>query len=171
MAGGGDICITSTSRTTTIGHPMAGAWNVKCAEMIFDYSQVGSHASSNYALIGKLNVPAGSYILDIQVHGVSLWVSGSTAAIKIGDSDNATGFHASTNLKATDLLAGEANTMEHPGGLAGTYTASEQRVFYSASARTVIAQVTLAANATQVSQGETRVLVLYAPAPEESAKV
>ena len=111
-----------------------------------------------------------SYILDVQVHGVALWVSGAAVSMIVGDSDDDNGFHAATNLKATDLLAGEANTMEHPGGLAGAYTASEQRKFYSSSARTVIADITITTHGTAASAGETRVLVLYCCPPADSVK-
>ena len=77
---------------------------------------------------------------------------------------------AATNLKATDLLAGEANTVQHPGGLDGAYIASEQRVFYSSSARTVIADITITTHVTAASAGETRVLVLYCCPPSDSVK-
>ena len=166
-----DVIQTSNSRTSTVGHAVAGSWNVKCAELVFDYSKVGDHSATSFNLIGQVNVPANSYILDIQVHGVSLWVSGAAVSMIVGDGDDDNGFHTATDLKATDLLAGEANTMEHPGGKAGAYTASEQRVFYSSSKRTVIAKLTVTNNATAVSAGETRVLVMYAPAPEESVIV
>ena len=156
--------------TKTVNHSTYSSWNVQCAEIVFDWKQVGDHSSVSYHLIGQVKVPANSYILDVQVHGVSLWVSGAAVAMIVGDGDDDNGFHASTNLKATALLAGEANTMEHPGGLAGAYTASEQRVFYSSSARTVIADITVTNHATAVSAGETRVLVMYCCAPTDSVK-
>ena len=156
--------------TKTISTALQSTWNVQCAEVVFDWKKVGDMSSVDYHLIGKLSVPANSYILDVQVHGVALWVSGAAVSLIVGDSDDDNGFHAATNLKATDLLAGEANTMEHPGGLAGAYTASEQRKFYSSSARTVIADITLTTHATAVSAGETRVLVLYCCPPSDSVK-
>ena len=156
--------------TKTISTALQSTWNVQCAEVVFDWKKVGDMSSVDYHLIGKLAVPANSYMLDVQVHGVALWVSGAAVSLIVGDSDDDNGFHAATNLKATDLLAGEANTMEHPGGLAGAYTASEQRKFYSSSARTVIADITLTTHATAVSAGETRVLVLYCCPPSDSVK-
>jgi len=156
--------------TKTVNHSTYSSWNVQCAEIVFDWKQVGDHSSTSYHLIGQVKVPANSYILDVQVHGVTLWASGAAVAMIVGDSDDDNGFHVSTNLKATALLAGEANTMEHPGGLAGAYTASEQRVFYSSSARTVIADITVTNHATAVSAGETRVLVMYCCAPTDSVK-
>ena len=149
---------------------LGSSWNVQCAEMVFDYAQVGDHSSESYHLIGQLKVPANSYILDVQVHGIALWVSGAAVAMIVGDQDDDNSFYASTNLKATDLLVGEANTVEHPGGLAGADIASEQRVFYSASARTVIADITVTNHATAVSAGKTRVLILYCCPPADSVK-
>ena len=156
--------------TKTMVTALKSTWNVQCAEIVFDWGQVGDMSSEDYHLIGQLTVPANSYILDVQVHGVSLWVSGAAVAMIVGDGSDDNGFHASTNLKATALLAGEANTMEHPGGLAGAYTASEQRVFYSSSARTVIADITVTTHATAASAGETRVLVMYCCPPTDSVK-
>ena len=156
--------------TKTISTALQSTWNVQCAEVVFDWKKVGDMSSVDYHLIGKLSVPANSYILDVQVHGVALWVSGAAVSMIVGDSDDDNGFHAATNLKATDLLAGEANTMEHPDGLAGAYTASEQRKFYSSSARTVIADITITTHGTAASAGETRVLVLYCCPPSDSVK-
>ena len=160
----------ASSTKSIVKSSYASSWNVQVGEIVFDFKQVGDHSSVSYHLIGQVKVPANSYILDVQVHGVSLWVSGAAVAMIVGDGDDDNGFHASTDLKATDLLVGEANTMEHPGGLAGAYTAVQQRVFYSASARTVIAKLTLANNATAASAGETRVLVMYCCPPTDSVK-
>ena len=160
----------ASSTKSIVKSSYASSWNVQVAELEFDWSQVGDHSSVSYHLIGQVKVPANSYILDVQVHGVALWVSGAAVAMIVGDGDDDNGFHASTDLKATALLVGEANTMEHPGGLAGAYTASEQRKFYSASARTVIADITVTNHATAVSAGKTRVLVMYCCPPTDGVK-
>jgi len=160
----------ASNTETIVKSSYASSWNVQVAEIEFDVSQVGDHSSVSYELIGKVSLPANSYVLDVQVHGVELWVSGAAVAIIVGDDDDADGFHTSTNLKATDLLAGEANTMEHPGGKAGAYTASEQRKFYSSSARNVIANVTVTNHSTAASAGKTRVLVMYCCPPTDSVK-
>ena len=160
----------ASSTKSIVKSSYASSWNVQVGEIVFDFKQVGDHSSVSYHLIGQVKVPANSYILDVQVHGVSLWVSGAAVAMIVGDGDDDNGFHLSTDLKATALLAGEANTMEHPGGLAGVYTAAQQRVFYSSSARTVIADITMTANATAASAGETRVLVMYCCPPTDSVK-
>ena len=156
--------------TKTMVTALKSTWNVQCAEVVFNYGQVGDMSSEDYHLIGQLTVPANSYILDVQVHGVALWVSGAAVSLKIGDGDDDDGFHDPTDLKATDLLVGEANTVEHSGGKEGAYNTSEQRVFYSSSARTVIADITVTTHATAATAGETRVLVMYCCPPSDSVK-
>ena len=160
----------ASSTKSIVKSSYASSWNVQVGEIVLSWTKVGDMSSADYHLIGQVKVPADSYILDVQVHGVALWVSGAAVSLIVGDGDDDNGFHTATDLKATDLLAGEANTMEHPGGLAGAYTASEQRVFYSSSARTVIADVTMTANATAASAGETRILVMYCCPPTDSVK-
>lgn len=108
---------------------------------------------------GTMVLPAGSRIIDIGCDGQALWNSAGACALVVGDGSSANGFFTSTNLKATDLLAGEINNLEHPGGLAGTYIASEQRNLYSATARSIIAVVTQASGAGTL--GRTRVYVTY----------
>jgi len=160
----------ASSTKSIVKSSYASSWNVQVGEIVFDWTKVGDHSSVSYHLIGQVKVPANSYILDVQVHGVALWVSGAAVSMIVGDGDDDNGFHTATDLKDTDLLVGEANTMEHPGGKAGAYTAAQQRVFYDASARTVIADVTVTNHGTAVSAGETRVLVMYACAPTDSVK-
>lgn len=108
---------------------------------------------------GIMALPAGSRILDIGADGQALWNSAGACALVVGDAGSANGFFLSTNLKATDLLAGEINNLEHPGGLAGAYIASEQRNLYSAAARNIIAVVTQASGTGTL--GRTRVYVAY----------
>lgn len=104
-------------------------------------------------------LPAGARIIDIGCDGQALWNSAGACALVVGDAGSANGFFTSTDLKATDLLAGEINNLEHPGGKAGTYIASEQRNLYSASARNIIAVVTQASGTG--TTGRTRVYVTY----------
>lgn len=109
---------------------------------------------------GTVAMPAGSYLIDVQVHGIALWTAATSASLKVGDGADDDGFFTATNLKATDLLAGEANTIEHPGGLAGAYIASEQRVLYSSTARSVIGVVTTVGGSG--TAGRTHMVVIYA---------
>jgi len=119
---------------------------------------------------GTMSLPAGSRIIDIGCDGQVLWNSAGACALVVGDAGSANGFFTSTDLKATDLLAGEINNLEHPGGKAGAYIASEQRVLYSATARDIIAVVTQASGTG--TAGRTRVYVVYAVAtPVAATKV
>lgn len=121
------------------------------------FTQITAAAGTN-TYTGSISIPAGATILDVQVHGIALW-DGTAAAIVVGDDDAANGFFLSTNLKATDLLAGEANTIEHNGGLPGAYIASEQRKLYRATAKTISGVVTQTGTGTL---GRTRLVVVYA---------
>jgi hypothetical protein len=76
----------------------------------------------------------------------------------VGDAADPDGFFAATNLKATDLLAGETNNIEHPGGLAGVYIAAEQRKLWQATARRIIGVITSVGAGTA---GRTRMYVVY----------
>lgn len=106
---------------------------------------------------GTIVVPAGSYTLDVAVHGIALWDAATSASMIVGDTDD-DGFFTATNLKATDLLAGEVNNIEHPGGKAGVYIASEQRVLYNEAARTINGIVTSVGAGTA---GRTHLVVTY----------
>jgi hypothetical protein len=109
---------------------------------------------------GTMSLPAGARIIDIGCDGQALWDSAGACALIVGDGTDPDGFFTSTDLKATDLLAGEINNLEHPGGKAGAYIASEQRNLYSATARDIIAVVTQASGTG--TAGRTRVYVTYA---------
>lgn len=108
---------------------------------------------------GSIVLPAGNRIIDIGLDGIALWNASGTVTAEVGDEDDPDGFFTSTNLKATDLLAGEINNLEHPGGKAGAYIASEQRVLYSTTERTVTCVITAAG--TGGSTGRTRLYVVY----------
>lgn len=119
---------------------------------------------------GTMSLPAGSRIIDIGCDGQALWNSAGACALIVGDGTDPDGFFLSTDLKATDLLAGEINNLEHPGGKAGVYIAAEQRNLYTAAARDVIAVVTQASGTGTL--GRTRVYVVYAIAsPVAATKV
>ncbi len=127
-----------------------------------------TETSGDGTYTGTIALPAGSRILDIGVDAQALWTADTSASIKVGDTDD-DGFFLATDLKATDLLAGEINNIEHPGGKAGVYIASEQRVLYSATARNVIAVVTKVGTGTA---GRTRVYVVWCvPSVTAVAKV
>ena len=116
---------------------------------------------------GTMALPAGNRIIDIGCDGQALWNSAGACALIVGDDADPDGFFTSTDLKATDLLAGEINNLEHPGGKAGVYIASEQRNLFSATARNIVAVVTQASGTG--TAGRTRVYVVYAVATATAA--
>jgi hypothetical protein len=108
---------------------------------------------------GTLALPAGARIVDLGVDGQVLWNAGTSANIIVGDDVDPDGFFTETDLNATDLLAGEINNLEHPGGKAGAYITGEQRNLYQATARNVIGVVAQVGTGTN---GRTRLYVVYA---------
>lgn len=111
---------------------------------------------------GAVSLPAGATLLDIIIDGVALWGASSSAALIVGDDSDSDGFYASTNLKATDLLAGESLSFAQSGGKAGAYqtgTGTHWASRYSASARTITGTVTTVG--TGGTTGRTRMTVVY----------
>lgn len=154
---GGDLTVTGDSTFSgdmTFGSSAAvsGGMGITITkELTFTETSATSYS-------GVIALPAGSRIIDIGVDGQALWSATTAASIVVGDGSSATGFFTATNLVATDLLAGEINNIEHPGGKAGAYIASEQRNLYQATARNVVATVTKGGAGTS---GRTRVYVTY----------
>lgn len=122
------------------------------AEVLFTETGAGTYT-------GTISLPAGSRIIDIGVDGTALWGAATSASLIVGDAGDDNGFFAATDLKATDLLAGEINNLEHPGGLAGAYITAEQRKLYQATARSIIGVATSVGAGTA---GRTRMYVVYA---------
>ena len=131
---------------------------IKVKEMVFTEEGAGVYTDS-------VTLPAGAFILDIQVHAVALWAAGTSATLIVGD-DDPDGFYTGVNLKATDLLAGQALTFAQQGGKAGAYLISTHVTnAYDAAAREITASVTSVGAG---AAGETHVLVLYTVASDES---
>ena len=130
----------------------AAAYQTVMSEVLFTEAGAGTYT-------GTIALPAGSRIIDIGVDGQAVWTAGNSAKLIVGDGDDNNGFFTETNLKATDLAAGEINNIEHPGGKAGAYIASDQRVLYSTAARNIIGVATSVGAGTA---GRTRLYVVYA---------
>jgi len=68
-------------------------------------------------------LPAGSTLYDIVATAEAVWTAGTSASLEVGNSGDADGYIAATNLKATDLLAGESISIgggtDVAGGKAG----------------------------------------------------
>ena len=129
----------------------ATAYQVVESEVLFTEAGAGTYT-------GTIALPAGSRIADIGVDATALWTAATSASMIVGDAADPDGFFVATDLKATDLLAGEINNIEHPGGKAGAYIASEQRKLYQATARSIIGVVTSVGAGTA---GRTRMYVVY----------
>ena len=111
---------------------------------------------------GTVTVPAGATIIDIIVENTVLWDDGTSAAIVVGDGDDPDGYFASTNLKATDLLADQTINFDKSGGKEGAYltgTSTHWTNRYSASERQVSGVVTTGGQ--DGSAGRTRMTVVY----------
>lgn len=146
---------TGAFRSALISNVLAsaGGYQTLTQEVTF------TETSGGGTYTGTMALPAGARIIDIGCDGQALWNSAGACALIVGDGADPDGFFISTDLKAIDLLAGEINNLEHPGGKAGVYIAAEQRNLYSASARNIIAVVTQASGTG--TAGRTRVYVTY----------
>jgi len=135
--------------------------------MIMSYNDNGGGAAGVYSI--SCIIPAGSYIQDVQVHADTLWDSGTSATLIVGDSDDDNGFYTGVNAKATDLVANEVLSFGHDGGKLGAYITDDNGVMtqYSSSARTVSAQMTTVGAA--ATAGVTRIIVIWAK-PTDSVK-
>ena len=130
---------------------------------------------------GTVEIPAGATVLDIILSNVVLWDDGTSAAITIGDDDDADGWLTSTSLKATDMLVGEVfrasaagDGTNSPGnhlGKAGAYiveatgrwgrtTAGVDGGAYYGAASEIIGVVTTGGQ--DGTAGRTRMTVMYA---------
>lgn len=121
---------------------------------------------------GRIVLPAGSTLIDIQVQSTTLWDAAASATMKVGDASDDEGFYTGIDLKATDLEVAEVIRFESPGGKQGAYivTATGELNSYSASERTISGIITTV-GATG-SAGRTRMLVIYViPIPVVATKV
>jgi len=96
---------------------------------------------------GEITIPAYAVLIDVITYAEALWTAATSASLLVGDDDDADGFQAAIDLKATDLLAGESLAFGAGGAAAdlgayldGTATHVTNRV--SASERTITATVT-----------------------------
>ena len=148
------------------------SWNPNTAEMVIKVTDGdGQGAAGVYT--ASVIIPAGSYVNDVQVHGVTLWDSASSCSMIVGDGDDDNGFYEATNIKSGGALAaGEVFAFNHDGGEKGAYVTDDDGALggYSASARTVIGKITVTNHGTAATAGETRMLVVYCCPPVDTVK-
>lgn len=98
-----------------------------------------------------LEVPPGTLLTDIWVAQEALWTAGTSASLQIGDEGDADGYYTAVDLKATDLLAGEALSFANQGGVGGAYltvgTNTHVANNYYAAAETLTIDVTVVGTA------------------------
>ena len=121
---------------------------------------------------GTVALPAGAIVIDIIVHAIALWAAATSAALIVGDAATDNGFFASTDLKATDLLAAESISFAQTGGKEGAdlddpAAGAHVRRRYLATARNIIGKVVSVGAGTT---GRTLMTVVYA-VPEPVAAV
>lgn len=124
---------------------------------------------------GSVSLPAGATLVDIIIHGVALWAAGTSATMKVGDATTDNGYYTGINLKATDLLAGEALSFAFAGGKQGAdlddaaAPGSQVRRRYLSTARVISGIVTTVGTG---ATGVTRMTVIYsAPTASAATKV
>ena len=117
-----------------------------------------------------IEVPAYSILLDVGIVGVALWNISVSAGLIAGDADDDNGYIVSTDLKATDLLAGESIWVSAgtamAGGKIGAYVANSQWTIGSGAApqwRTAARTITftLTTTGSAATTGETLCIVKY----------
>ncbi len=136
------------------------SWNPNTAEMVIKITD-GDGFSAAGVYTASVTIPAGAYLNDVQVHGVTLWDSASSASMIVGDEDDDNGFYEATNIKSGGALAaGEVFAFNHDGGEKGAYVTDDDGALggYSSSTRTVTAKITTGGAGTA---GETRFLVIW----------
>jgi len=113
---------------------------------------------------GSVSLPAGSYLIDVIVHGTAVWDNAGTASMIVGDAADDNGIFDAINLKATDLLAAEglaaSAVAAASGGKAGAdLAASQWNRRWLAGARVISGIITT--SSTGGTAGRTRMVVLW----------
>lgn len=113
---------------------------------------------------GSVTVPAGSYLVDVIIHGVAVWNSASAVTGKVGDAVDDDGIFTGIDLKATDLLAAEglaaSGVAGSAGGKAGADLANSQWNRRWLATERVITFAAVMAGASGTT-GVTRMVVIY----------
>ena len=122
---------------------------------------------------GTVEIPAGSFLLNIQVVTTVLWDDGTSAVFICGDDDDPNGWFESTNIKATALVVGEVldiSNAENWGGEEGAYLVAasgrkgrvtagvDSGIYYGAASEVIGVCTTGAQNGTA---GRTFMVVTY----------
>lgn len=144
---------------------LANAYQVVCEQITFTEAGDTSYT-------GTVTIPAGSTILDIIIHNVSLWDDGTSALMTVGNGTGASVWYTSTDLKATVLTDGQELSFFRAGGVGGANltegTSTHTLERYDVAATSVIGVVTTGGQ--DGSAGVTHMLVYYVT-PTSSASI
>ena len=137
------------------------SWNPNVAEMVLKFDDnSGAGAAGTYE--ASVKVPAGAYIIDVQVHGVVVWNPGTSATLIVGDADDDNLYYTAVDsLTSADLDAGEVLSFGHDGGTLGVGNTDDDGLIggYQAAMRQVTCKMTLVGTA--ATTGETRIVVIW----------
>ena len=139
------------------------SWNPNVIEMTIKSDNDNAGSASNAGTYSvDCTVPAGAYIVDIQVVGVLTWNSDTDAFIVVGDSSDPNGYFESVSCKTAITTGVVASLNGWNGGVPGVlyFDASGALGSYSATARKVTASIVT--TGTNTSAGETRIVVIWA---------
>lgn len=119
--------------------------------------------STNTTYTASATIPAGSFLVDVIVHGVAVWTAATSATAIVGDVADDNGIFTGIDLKATDLLAGEglsaAGVAGTAGGKAGADLANSQWNRRWLATERVISMIVTKSGAG--TAGRTRFAVIY----------
>ena len=139
---------------------MKSSWSPQTAEMVLKFTDDSAGgAAGTYA--ADVSIPAGAYVIDVQIHGVALWNAGTSASLEVGDADDADLYYTAVNCKATDLAAGEVLSFGHDGGTLGVGNTDDNGLIagYQSAFRQIKASLVCAG--TVCTTGETRIVVVW----------
>lgn len=125
---------------------------LECYE--FTFTEVtGDGSASTY--VATQVVPAGYSVVDIAVGSTVVWDAATSAALKIGDADSATGYVSSLNVKTTPAANTAGGYGQRILDLNGTYKYGK----YYAAAGLITMTITTNDDGTH-SGGRTRILIM-----------
>ncbi len=80
-----------------------------------------TQTAANAVHTGSVTLPPGSTLIDIIVHAAAVWDSGTSAVMKVGDTNDDDGYFTAVNVKATDLTGAQSISFGYTGGKEGAY--------------------------------------------------
>lgn len=149
--------------------PVISGGNVQAPGRVLSQSVLFTETSGAGTYTGSVNVPGGSVLLEVIVHGIALWDNAGGVDMIVGDSQAVTGdpdgifvitsLKSGGDLNATQSIsaAGGTNTASGEVGADIQATAWERR--YHALARIITGVITTAS--TGGSTGRTLMTVIY----------